>query len=225
MSQNPEHQHTYPHPQTVDRPSIPTVLDIKGQQIARVYAEALLQAARRHQAEDEVLEQLDSLVEDVFSASPELELFLSSGIVSRRRKAETIRKLFEGRAHALVLHFLLVLNDHDRLDLLRTMVKAYKQLRDREARRVRVEVQSAVPLGEAYLERIAAQLREIFHLEPLVHNRVAPELLGGLVVRIGDWVFDGSIRSHLEKLQKELLSRAAYAIQTQRDRFCSAGGD
>ncbi|GBD36292.1 ATP synthase subunit delta, sodium ion specific [bacterium HR36] len=225
MSESSAHQHTYPHPQVVDRPWYPTVLDIKGQQIARVYAEALLKAARQQQAEDAVLEELDSLVDDVLHSYPELELYLASGIVSRRRKAETIHKLFEGRAHPLVLHFLLVLNDHDRLDLLRTMVKAYKQLRDREARRVRVEVVSAVPLGEGYLEQITGQLRDIFHLEPLVYNRVEPELLGGLVVRMGDWVFDGSLRSSLEKLEKELLARSAYAIQTQRDRFSTASGD
>lgn len=225
MSDSPQPQHCYPHPQVVDRPWYPTVLDIKGQQVARVYAEALLKSARNQQAEGEVLEQLDSLIDDVFAASPELELFFASGSISRRRKAEVIRKLFEGRAHPLVLNFLLVLNDHDRLNLLRTMVKAYRQLCDRETRRVRVEVQSAVALGEDYLELIARQLRDIFHLEPLVHNRVEPDLLGGLVVRIGDWVFDGSVRSHLEKLQKELLSRSAYAIQTQRDRFCTASGD
>jgi|DewCreStandDraft_2_1066082.scaffolds.fasta_scaffold01567_16 F-type H+-transporting ATPase subunit delta len=220
-----EHQHTYPKPQVADRPVYPTVLDIRGQQIARVYAEALLRAARAQQAEEQVLEELDSLVDDVFTSAPELELFLTSGIISRRRKAETISRLFTGRAHPLVLNFLLVLNDHDRLPLLRTIVRAYRQLRDREARRVRVEVQSAVPLGEAYLERIAGQLRDIFRLEPLVTNRVEPELLGGLVVRIGDWVFDGSVRSRLSKLEKELLARASYAIQTQRDRFCSASGD
>lgn len=225
MSEHPQHQHTYPHPQVVDRPLRPTVLDIRGEQIARVYAEALLRAARQHHAEEEMLEQLDSLIEDVFASSPELERFLSSGIISRRRKAETIRKLFENRAHPLLLHFLLVLNDHDRLNLLRTIAKAYRQLRDREARRARVEIRSAVPLGEGYLEQIAEQLRHIFHVEPLVQNRVDPELLGGLVVRIGDWVFDGSVRSYLEKLEKELLARAAYAIQTQRDRFCAAGGD
>lgn len=225
MSGSPQSQHCYPHPQVVDRPLYPTVLDIKGQQIARVYAEALLKAARNQQAEGEVLEQLDSLIDDVFAASPELELFFASSSISRRRKAEVIRKLFEGRAHPLMLHFLLVLNDHDRLDLLRTMVKAYRQLCDRETRRVRVEVHSAVPLGEGYLELIAKQLREVFQLQPLVHNRVEPDLLGGLVVRIGDWVFDGSVRTHLEKLEKELLERSAYAIQTQRDRFCAPSGD
>ncbi|MCS7014523.1 MAG: ATP synthase F1 subunit delta [Gemmatales bacterium] len=225
MSEHSQPSHTYPQPRTVDRPLYPTVLDIKGEQIARAYAEALLKAARGQQAEDEVLEQLNSLIEDVLGSSPELELFLSSGSISRRRKAEMIRKLFEGRAHPLVVHFLLVLNDHDRLNLLRTTVRAYQQLRDREARRLRVEIRSAVPLGEGYLERIAGQLREIFHIEPQVTNRVQPELLGGLVVRLGDWVFDGSVRSHLDKFRKELLSRAAHAIQTQRDRFSTASGD
>ncbi len=220
-----EHQHTYPRPQVAERPVYPTVLDVRAQQVARVYAEALLRAARAQQAEEQVLEELDSLVDDVFTSVPQLELFLTSGIISRRRKAATISRLFTGRAHPLVLHFLLVLNDHDRLPLLRTIVRAYRQLRDREARRVRVEVQSAVPLGEAYLERMADQLRDIFRLEPLLTNRVEPELLGGLVVRIGDWVFDGSVRSRLSKLEKELLARASYAIQTQRDRFCSTSGD
>ncbi len=202
-----------------------TVLDNVGQRVARVYADALLKAAAEHGRGAEVLDELNALVGDVFRREPELEQFLASPAVGRERKGEVIRRTFEGRASELLVNFLYVLNNHDRLDVLRGVRAVYNDLFDRSQNRVRVVVRSAVPLAGDQRERIASELREAFGKEPVLHASVDPALLGGLVVQVDDWVYDASVRTRLELIRKQLVERSSHAIQSGRDRFSSANGD
>src|SRR5262249_42320794 len=110
-----------------------TVLDVDTQRVARVYAEALYRAAEKRGIQDDVLTALTALVQEVFRADPQVETFLSSGAIDRGRKAEVIRSVFAKHADEVLVNFLLVLNDHDRLNLLRAIVAEYQELRDRRA--------------------------------------------------------------------------------------------
>src|SRR5436305_1902591 len=91
-----------------------TVLDDTARHVARVYAEALYNAADKRQQAAEILEELEGLVGQVFRRDPGIEAFLASAAVGRDRKRDAIRRAFEGRAGDLLIHFLLVLNEHDR---------------------------------------------------------------------------------------------------------------
>jgi F-type H+-transporting ATPase subunit delta len=199
--------------------------DVSAQRIARVYAESLLNAAGRQDQRDEVLEELGTLVQDVFRADPLLETFLASGVVSRYRKAAVLRSAFGPRASPLLMNFLLVLNDHERLGLLRAILAEARMLRDQQAGRIRVEVQSAVDLPQDQRERLIGQLRAAFQREPILYTRVDPDLLGGLIVRVGDWVYDGSLRTRLNTIRNQLIERSSHEIQSRRDRFSTAIGD
>jgi F-type H+-transporting ATPase subunit delta len=117
------------------------------------------------------------------------------------------------------------LNDHERLDLLRPIVAAFRELRDQRAGRMRVQVRSAVPLPDDQREQLLQQLRATFHTEPLLETQVDDDLLGGLVVRVGDWLYDHSVRSQLETLRDQIIARSSYEIQSGRDRFSTADGD
>src|SRR5262245_47439267 len=132
----------------------PMQADVSSQRIARVYAEALLNAADKHNQADAILEDLDALVREVFPKHPDLEAFFSTYAVGRDQKGEVLQKVFEGRATEQFVDFLQVLNAHDRLDLLRPIRVAYKDLRDQRARRVRVHVTTVVPLDDAQKERL-----------------------------------------------------------------------
>jgi F-type H+-transporting ATPase subunit delta len=193
--------------------------DVGAQRIGRVYAEALLNAAAKQGQADGVLEALDSLVNDLFRADSNLEAFLSSGAIGRDRKAEVIRSVFGPRAGELFTNFLLVLNEHDRLDVLRPILEAAHELADERARRVRVVVRSAAPLDDGQRERLRQQLRSNLQKEPLLDTQVDPDLLGGLVVRVGDWVYDASVRTQLEDIRNQLIERSSYEIQSGRNRF------
>jgi F-type H+-transporting ATPase subunit delta len=202
-----------------------TVLDVGGQRVAHVYAEALLNAAEEEHQADAVVEEFESLVDDVFRASPEMEAAFGNYAIGRHVKEEVIRKAFEGRASGVFLHFLLVLNQHERLELLRPILAAVKAVRDQRGGRVRALVTSAAPLPDDQRERLVQELREVTKREPVLEARVDPELIGGLVVRVGDWVYDASVRTEIEDIRKQIIERGSHEIQSGRNRFSVAAGD
>lgn len=198
-----------------------TVFDDATQHVARVYAEALLNAAEQSGQTAEIIEDLDSLLNQVFTQDRYLEAFLTSRGVSRDRRASALRAAFQGRASDLFLNFLLVLNDHDRLDALRSIAATLRTLNEKRTGKVRVQVRSALPLAEDQQERLRQELRATFGRDPLLETRVDPELLGGLTVQVGDVLYDASIRTRLEQMRTQLIERSSHAIQSQRDRFSS----
>lgn len=199
--------------------------DMGALRVAGVYAEALLNAAEKRGEGEAVLQELDSLVKEVFAANPTFEVLLSSAAMGRKARAEVLEKVFAGRASETVYNFLQVLNDHERLDLLRVILRAYRDLHDQRAGRVRVRVQTAAPLPEDQVSRLTQELRDTFHLEPVLETRIDPGLLGGLRVRVGDWLYDASIRTQLELIRQEIIARSSHEIQSRRDRFCTANGN
>ncbi len=199
-----------------------TDFDVGEQRVAQTYAEALLNAAQKQGQAEAVLDDLEALVREVFRTDPGLEQFVGSGAIGRDRKAAVIRKVFEGRADPVFVNFLNVLNNHDRLGLLRPIAAAAHELQNERAGRVRVLVRSAVPLPDDQRDRLRQQLHDSLRKEPLLETRVDPDLLGGLVVRVGDWVYDASVRTQIESLRNQLIARSSYEIQSRRDRFSSA---
>jgi F-type H+-transporting ATPase subunit delta len=195
------------------------VADVRSQQIARVYAEALLNAAAAHGEEDAVLDELRALVADVFRERPEFEQFLASLAIGRDRKEAVIRDTFTGKASERFLNFLLVLNQHDRLELLRAVYAEAVRLREQRKGQMRVHVKSAVPLADAQRDRLVGELRALFGREPILHQAVDPDILGGLEVRVGDWLYDASVRTQYINIRNQLFESASHEIQSRRDHF------
>lgn len=187
-----------------------TVFDDATRQIARVYAEALLGAADKRQQTQEVLEQLEELVRDVLARDSAFALFLASAVVSREHKHEVLRHAFEGKVNEVLYHFLLVLNDHDRLDILRETAILMRDIFERRSGRMHVEVITAIALDNAQRERLHRELRDKFRREPILSVHVDPELLGGLMVKVDDWVFDDSVRARLERIRDQLIEKGSF---------------
>jgi F-type H+-transporting ATPase subunit delta len=202
-----------------------TVLDPSAGRIARVYAEALYRAASKRGQVDELLEELQSLIDDVFPADAAFESFLYSAIIGREQKGELIDRTFKEKGSELFVNALGVLNDHERLDLLRPIVAEYQQMRDEHAGLVRVLVETPVPLADDQRLRLERELKESLHKTPRIETRIDPDLLGGMVVWVDGWLYDGSIRTQLEEIRNHLLTRSSHEIQSRRDRFCSTNGN
>jgi len=199
----------------------PVTADVSAQRIARVYAEALYDsAAAKGQAKD-LLDELNALITDVFQQNGALESYLTSSAVGRGHKQDAINKTFVGRSSETFANFLLVLNSHDRLDLLRPIQRAYKELFEERTGLILAEVSSAAPLSDQQVERLRSELRESFKKDPILAAKVDPDLIGGLMVKVGDWVYDASVRTQLETLRNQLIESSSHAIQSGRDRFSS----
>jgi F-type H+-transporting ATPase subunit delta len=202
-----------------------TVVSVDTQRVAKLYAEALYGAAEQRGQAQEVLDELQSLVSDVFKANPQIEAFLTSVIVGRDRKADLIKNGFANRASETLINFLFVLNNHERLDLLRPILAAYRELYDQKAGRIHVQVRTAQPLPDDQRESLHRELKKAFKKEPILETRVDPDLLGGLVVQVDDWLYDASVRSSLETLRNQIIERSSHEIQSGRDRFSSRNGN
>jgi F-type H+-transporting ATPase subunit delta len=187
-----------------------TVFDDATRHVARIYAESLLNAADKRQQTQEVLEQMESLIHEVLARNAVFAVFLASAVVSREHKREALRRVFEGKVNEVLYHFLLVLNDHNRLGVLRQVAVLMRELYERRAGRMHVEVTAAAPLSDEQRERLRQELRQKFGREPILSVQVEPELLGGLMVRVDDWVYDGSVRARLERIQTQLIEKGTY---------------
>jgi F-type H+-transporting ATPase subunit delta len=200
----------------------PHVFDVSAERVARVYAQALLDAAEKRGEAQSLLDEIEDLQKNLINVRPLVREFITTSAIGRKIKGEVLVKALEGRVSELLFNFLMVLNRHERLELFRQVVHLYREMFDQRARRMRVQVRSAVPLEADQRERILSGLQNYFQLEPVLEERLEPEMLGGMIVRVGDWVFDSSVRTRLETLRTQLLAESSHAIQSRRDRFSSA---
>jgi F-type H+-transporting ATPase subunit delta len=180
--------------------------------LARVYAEALLATVLKQTggADGHAEAAGAELIAFVraLAAHPDAEEFLTSPVVSRKVKAAALARALAGNAPDLLRRFLGVLQQNNRLHLLRAVAAAYQRLLDTRAGRVRVKVAAAVPLSDEQRAALTANLKVLLgNQEPVLEVRVDPDLLGGLVVQVGDSVVDTSVRTRLQSLRSLLLAR------------------
>jgi len=173
--------------------------------LAKVYAEALLAAAQRQNAVDATGEELSHFVSDVLDAAPEIESFLASPVIGKKAKSTTLDNALPGRVSDILRGLFTVLTRNGRLNLLRGIAAVYRQLLDARAGRVPVKITSAVELSDSQRSALASTLSEILKQQPVLKVKVDPDLLGGLVVQVGDRVIDTSIRTRLLTLRTRLL--------------------
>jgi F-type H+-transporting ATPase subunit delta len=192
-----------------------------GLRIARVYAEALLDVAHERNKAAEVVEELEALAKAI-KESPEIERAFASPVVRRSAKAKLIDDTFKGKVSDLTFNFLHVLNSKDRLALVRQVAFAYRDLLDQRAKRLRVKVRSATALSENQTEQLRLVIAQATGLDPVIGVSIDPDLLGGMIVQIGDQVFDSSVRTRIDTIRNQLLARSSYEVQTGRDRFSSS---
>ena len=175
--------------------------------IARNYAETLLALAERHggaataQEFGTAADELALLLE----REPRVREFLETPRLGLETKKEALRGALSGRVPELFLRFVMVVLDKRRQTLLRAIAAAYRGLLDERQGRVRVQVRIAHEPDAALQEEIRASLASRLGKDVLPAFSVEPELLGGMVVRVGDEVLDASVRSRLTGLRRALL--------------------
>lgn len=196
-----------------------TVFEDDTPEVTRSYSEALVGAAERDGGVEAVLDELDAIETDLLRAHPQFAAVLASPLVSPADKDRILVETFEGRAAPTVVRFLRVLNRHGRLTSLAAVTRAARALWDRKQNRRPVLVRTAVALDEAQQAALRDRLAGMLGATPLVRLEVDPALIGGLVVQVGDDVYDTSIRNRLEQLRQRLIEGKTHEIQSRRDHF------
>jgi F-type H+-transporting ATPase subunit delta len=173
--------------------------------VAATYAEALYEAAVDAGALDRVTEEVTAFAEAV-AASDELRGALESPEVDAEPKKAVIGALAD-EVHPLTLNFLRVLIDRRRLQELPDAAEALRDRVDRAEGRLEVEAVTALPLPPDLRERIVARVREqTGAAEVQLTESVDPDIVGGLVLRVGGVVVDGSLRQRIEGLRRTLTA-------------------
>jgi F-type H+-transporting ATPase subunit delta len=198
--------------------------DTTAQRVARIYAEALYAEAQQRNEVTSVIEELEFVANEVAVADPVIRSFFIGGLVGRDRREEALQAAFTGKLSELALNLLVVLNHHERLGLLRAVLSNYREIHEERSDQVRVLVRSAVPLPDDQRQRLVDQLRKITRREPLLDMRIDPDLLGGVIVQVGDWLYDASVRHQLEIICHQLIESSSHEIQSGRDRFSYPAG-
>jgi len=205
-----------------DIPEIKETGDVRAKRIAKVYAEALFEAAHKAGQLDAVIEELEALVREVLLADPRFDVLFASPAIGRYARAEILAKAFKERLSPTLYAFLQVLNGHDRLELVASVTLALRAFSEERARRVRVYVTSAVPLSPQEQIQIAEGIRQAMKLEPILVISVDPSILGGVKIRVGDRQYDATVRTRIENIRNQILTSSSHEIQSRRDHFSSA---
>lgn len=204
-------------------PDLQSEVNIDKQRLGTVYAKALLGATEPHQRSELAVEELDALVDEAFKVSPALEATLASPRISPEEKAGLLDRIFGGQVSDQTLTFLKVVARHGRLDCLRQIRRAAREELNRLRNRVAVQVTTATELNDDLRQRIAEQLRGQLGQEVVLDCRVDPAILGGLVVRVGDTVYDGSLRHQLQQLKEQTIHKTRLQLRESMDRFAVSG--
>jgi F-type H+-transporting ATPase subunit delta len=205
-----------------ETPKHETVMDVTEEQIARVYAQAFMGVVSKLPQCDALVEELNSLVSDVLDRFPKLEQTLESSLVGADQKEQLLDRVFGKSASNEVLNFLKVLSRHDRLQLVRTVARLAKKLNDKRLGRTDIEIRVAMPLEDAMRSEIESLVRRALKTEPVLNVTVDPSLLAGIVIRVGDRVYDGSVHTRLEQVRAAMIGRATEQIETRPERFAIA---
>jgi ATP synthase F1 delta subunit len=176
------------------------------EEIARVYADALFQAARDAEKLDSVREQLGA-VADAIEANRDLQVFLFSPYFSTTEKREGLARAIEGAEPELV-NFLDLLADKHRTPAIFRIRRRFDKLWAEENRRLEVTVTSAVELDPAVVERVGAEIEKQTGRSVDLRSSVDDGVLGGLVLQVGNMVLDASVRNKLDKLRKQVAQAA-----------------
>lgn len=181
---------------------------MRAQTVARNYAETLLALAER--ARD--ASGWGAMINDIANAVQRdrtLQRFLASPKVAPRLKKQILAKALDDRVPRNLLRFLDALIDNRRQTLIPQIALAYNDLLEAREGRVHAEVTVAQPLGADGEGTIARNLSRALGKTVVPHLSVDPAILGGLVVRVGDTVIDGSVRRRLAMLRRRLTSPGA----------------
>jgi F-type H+-transporting ATPase subunit delta len=172
------------------------------EEIAEVYARALFEVAKEHEALDVVREQLEMFAQ-ALRDDRDVAIFFFSPYFSTDEKKDGLKKAVQG-AEPIFMNFLETLLERHRMPVIYRIQSRYQELWEQENRLLPVQVTSAIELDESVIKHIGERIGEQAGRKIELSSSVDPEILGGIVLRVGNFVLDASIRNRLNQLRKQV---------------------
>jgi F-type H+-transporting ATPase subunit delta len=172
--------------------------------VEQTYAHALLALAEQAGQVDATAAEMAELAALV-AGQEGLRTLLGSRVLSVPKRADSLARLFQGKVSDLMWRFLMVLNRKGRLDLLPAIARAFAMRV--QAKHGVVEVEAYVPaaMDDARAARVTAELGKALGRTAVMHQHVDPALLGGLKIRVGDQLIDGTAAAQLRLIRRRLI--------------------
>jgi F-type H+-transporting ATPase subunit delta len=172
------------------------------EEIAQVYSRSLFDVAREHDKLDVVRDQLGQFA-DAAAENRDLQVFFFSPYFSTEEKEEGLKRALEG-ADETVVKFLELLLEKHRMPAIFRIRRDFDELWERENRLLPVQVTSAIELDESTVKQIGDAIGKQTGQRIELTSQVDPDILGGIVLRVGNSILDASIRNRLEQLRKQV---------------------
>jgi F-type H+-transporting ATPase subunit delta len=172
------------------------------EEIAQVYARALFEVAKEHGLLDEVRDDLNEFAQ-ALSDTRQLAVFFFSPYFSTEEKKDGLKRVVTG-AETVFMNFLEALIERHRMPAIFRIRDDYQKLWEDERNLLAVEVTSAIELDKATVSSIGDRIGEQTKRTVELSSKVDPDILGGIVLRVGNVILDASIRSRLEQLRKQV---------------------
>jgi F-type H+-transporting ATPase subunit delta len=173
------------------------------EEIAAVYARSLFEVASEHDKLDVVREQLGAFA-DAMNETRELQVFFFSPYFSTQEKEDGLERAVSD-ADPVILNFLKLLIEKHRMPVIFRARAEYDRLWEEENKLLPVEITSAVELDEDIVSQLGDRISEQTGRKVELSSRVEPDILGGIVVQVGNAVLDASVRNRLDQLRRQVV--------------------
>jgi F-type H+-transporting ATPase subunit delta len=177
------------------------------EELAQVYGRSIFQVALEQGKLDELREQIGQFA-DALDQNRDLAVFFFSPYFSTAEKQDALGRVLEG-AEEILLNFLSLLIENHRMPVIFRIRQQYERLWEEENRLLPVEITSAIELDQATTESLGRTIGERAGRKVTLAARVDPDILGGIVVRVGNSILDASIRNRLEQLRRHVAQGAS----------------
>ncbi|MEE9212865.1 MAG: ATP synthase F1 subunit delta [Phycisphaeraceae bacterium] len=176
-----------------------------GSPVDVTYAQAMLDLAVQANQLDPIADELEQIGQ-MWSVEPDLDRLLSSQVLSAGQRAGVIENLFKGRVTDVVYRFLMVVNQKGRLGHLPGIIRAFSKLLDERQGVIEVDAYVARRLDGPRATQAADRIGAALGRRVVLHQYVDPQLIGGLKLRVGDRLIDGSVATQLRLMKNQLIT-------------------
>jgi len=189
--------------------------------VSQAYAQSLFELAEAEGGRERIegiLGELEEILE-LARADDAFGEFLSSRVIPVSKRHESLKGIFQERASDLTVRFLLLLNQKGRLAHLPAIAAAYDSMVQAHFGRVEVDLYTASPIEASLLSQVREQLQGALQKDVIVHPYTDPRIIGGVRIRMGDQLIDGSLATQLRRFRERLDTSGAASVRAVADRI------
>lgn len=202
----------------MDEPKQATVFDSEQQLIGETYANALIGFGQKSGNTEKMLDQLSGVV-DAIGGLPKLDAMLQTPRIGVADKLKLLSKALSKKIDGDLMNFLKIVLEKGRIDCLPAIEKSAHTIFDELSGRVQATMTTAEEVDDNVRSQVEKKLGKMLGKKIQLESKIDPSIIGGMVVRVGDTVYDTSVQSQLNQVRSRATKRAEEAIRSSIDKF------